>query len=164
MQKGRRDSVQSTISARRATENNKEKQPPENKSTFNETVIVSDSDDERQRPQKPTMSNEFIFLNSVIFEYSRSDMQTLNEIQLQPGLEQQNLQAENGMVQSFYKNWIYDRNQTIEQNIGQCLRQVYLTKSRKEEKTKASSWKLYVSDDEGQMIRIQTTKDVQRSI
>ena len=74
MQKGRRDSVQSAISARRATENNKEKQPPENKSTFNETVIVSDSDDERQRLQKPTMSNEFIFLSSVIFEYSRSDM------------------------------------------------------------------------------------------
>ena len=45
MQKGRRDSVQSSISARRATEN-KEK-PPENKSTFNETVIVSDSDEER---------------------------------------------------------------------------------------------------------------------
>ena len=81
MQIGRNDSVQSSISARRATEN-KEK-PAEGKSTFNETVIVSDSDEEKQRPKKKTtMTNEIVFLSSVIFEYSRSDMQTLNDIQL----------------------------------------------------------------------------------
>jgi hypothetical protein len=69
----RRNSAMSSIST------NKRRKTAAESSAFNETVILSDSEDETQN-KLPTMVSDFIFLNSVIFEYSRSDMKTLTDI------------------------------------------------------------------------------------